>query len=101
MSKLNCPNCNHQSMTSWAKLDLSPLFNKSCDHCGVNLAIPFWGLFLLILPITLPFACLQFAYIRSTFMNEYLMVFMPPSISIGVLIGFILFIYAAPLIKSE
>jgi hypothetical protein len=101
MNKLNCPNCNHQAITSWAKLNLSPLFNKSCDHCGVNLTIPFWGLLLLILPITLPFVCLQFEYVRSAFMNEYLMVFMLSSISIGVIIGFILFVYNVPLVKSE
>lgn len=101
MNKLKCPNCGHQAMTSWAKMNLSPLFNKSCGHCGVNLTIPFWGILLLVLPIMLLFFSLQFEYVRSTVMNEYLMVFMLLSTSIGTIIGFTLFIYAVPLVRSK
>ena len=54
----------------------------------------------MILPISLPIFSLQFEYVRNAVMNEYFMVFMLPSISIGAHVTSELTIKLGPLMRD-
>ena len=42
MSAVNCPVCNHRSMSILHKLVLGPLRTKACANCGAKLTVPLW-----------------------------------------------------------
>ena len=69
------------------------LAKLSSPHIRLNKTVTFAMLF--------PVFSLQFEYVRSAVMNEYLIVFMLSSILIGVLAGLTLFIYCDPFMTSK
>ncbi|WP_133309346.1 hypothetical protein [Parashewanella curva] len=91
MSKLTCPSCHQPAMSSWGKLNLSPIASQKCSKCKVELTVPFIKTMLCLLPTSLP------VFLLPQFGSSIVMYLIPLMISFS----FYLIVNHVPLIMAK
>jgi hypothetical protein len=72
---LNCPSCRQLAMPYAAKFRLGPAAKRPCQHCGVNLSVPWVSMLFFVPPVLAWIALRVFGYTVATVLGAVIAIY--------------------------